>query len=58
MEHLKGALVDWKGLPGTNTVAYYENLQITSVKSFVGLALGCGKTGMYIIELCSSGQIS
>jgi hypothetical protein len=28
----------WKGLPGTNTLAYYENWQITAVKSFIGLA--------------------
>jgi hypothetical protein len=25
----------WKGLPRTNTLAYYENLQITPVKSFI-----------------------
>ncbi len=25
----------WKGLPGTNTLAYYENLYITAVKSFI-----------------------
>jgi hypothetical protein len=24
-----------KGLPGTNTLAYYENLQITAVKRFI-----------------------
>jgi hypothetical protein len=24
----------WKGLPGTNTLAYYENLLIMAVKSF------------------------
>ncbi len=29
-----------KGLPGTNTLAYFENPQITVVKSFVLLALG------------------
>jgi hypothetical protein len=28
----------WKGLNGTNTLAYYENLQITDVKSFITLA--------------------
>jgi hypothetical protein len=26
-----------KGLPGTNTIAYYKNPQITTVKSFIGL---------------------
>jgi hypothetical protein len=25
----------WKGLPGTNTLAYYENPQITAVKKFI-----------------------
>ncbi len=28
------ARVGWKGLPGTNTLAYNENPQITAVKSF------------------------
>jgi hypothetical protein len=27
-----------KGLPGTNTLAYYEHLSITDVKSFITLA--------------------
>jgi hypothetical protein len=30
----------WKFSPGTNTLAYYENLYITAVKSFIGLAPG------------------
>jgi hypothetical protein len=25
----------WKGLPGTNTLAYYGNLKITAAKSFI-----------------------
>ncbi len=25
----------WKGLPEINTLSYYENLQITAVKSFI-----------------------
>ncbi len=29
----------WKGLPGTDTLAYYENLLITAVKSFIVQAL-------------------
>ncbi len=29
----------WKGLPGSNTLAYYENPQITAVKSFIVQAL-------------------
>ncbi len=32
--------LDWKGLPGTNTLAYYENPYITTVKRFIGLAPG------------------
>ncbi len=30
----------WKGLPGTNTLAYYENSSITAVKGFITLAPG------------------
>ncbi len=49
MEHLKGALLKqtpilpinirlvWKGLPGTKTLAYYENLYITAVKGLITL---------------------
>jgi len=29
----------WKGLPGLNTLAYYENPYITTVKSLIGLPL-------------------
>jgi hypothetical protein len=28
----------WKGLSGTNALAYYENSKITTVKSFIRLA--------------------
>ncbi len=28
----------WKSLPGTNTLAYYKDSQITVVKSFITLA--------------------
>jgi hypothetical protein len=31
----------WKGLPWTNTLAYYENLLITTVKSFIVQAILC-----------------
>ncbi len=43
MKHLSGATLlalptnirlGWKGLPGTNTPAFYKNLQIMAVKSF------------------------
>jgi hypothetical protein len=32
--------VGWKGLKGTNTLAYYENSQITVVKYFMTFGLG------------------
>jgi hypothetical protein len=32
--------LDWKGLPGTNTLAYYKNSYITDKKSFITLASG------------------
>ncbi len=50
MEHLKGSSIGlapaltanirpgWKCLPGTNTLAYYEDLYLTAVKSFITLA--------------------
>jgi len=30
----------WKGLPGTNALAYYEKAQLMAVKSFITLATG------------------
>jgi len=30
----------WKSLPGANTLAYYKNLQVTAMKSFITLAPG------------------
>jgi hypothetical protein len=54
IEHLKGDLLiyspalsinirlGWKVLPVKNTLAYYEHLQITTVKSFI--ASGSGPT--------------
>jgi hypothetical protein len=56
VEHLKGASIGltlalptnnklgWKGLTGTNILAYYENLHITAVKSFIVQALEMLKT--------------
>jgi hypothetical protein len=47
VEHMKGAshwvgpaniILGWKGLPGTNTLAYYENPEFTVIKSFIGFA--------------------
>ncbi len=49
MEHVRGASLkqaqadnrlDWKGLPGTTTLAYSENLLITDAKSFIALGPG------------------
>ncbi len=37
---LKGASLGWKGWPGTNTLASYENLYISAVKSFTVQAPG------------------
>ncbi len=33
-------VLGWKGLPCTNTLAYYENPKITAVKSFIKFAQG------------------
>jgi hypothetical protein len=47
VEHLKGASLGlapalpanarrgWKGFPGTNTLAYYGYMQMSSIKSFI-----------------------
>jgi hypothetical protein len=46
MEHLKDASLfneirlGCKGMPGTNTLGYYEHLYIVNVKSLLTLALG------------------
>ncbi len=32
--------LDWKGLPGTNSLAFYKHSQITDVKSFITLGPG------------------
>jgi hypothetical protein len=49
VEYLKGApfrwttplfansILGWRGLPGTNTLAYYEDLKVMDVKSFMTL---------------------
>ncbi len=42
----------WKDLPGTNTLAYYENLKITAVKSLIVQALGlCLETRVLLRRL-------
>jgi hypothetical protein len=35
----------WKGLLGTNNLAYYEHSSITAVKSFIALAHGLNSYG-------------
>jgi hypothetical protein len=35
--------LSWKGLPGTKTIAYYENPLIKAVKSFLVQALPQGQ---------------
>ncbi len=34
--------LSWKGLPGTNALAYYEKVQLMAVKSFITLETVCG----------------
>ncbi len=41
--------LDWKGLPGTSTLAYREHSQIKVVKSFITLV-----PGVNVIKLFSS----
>jgi hypothetical protein len=40
LEHVPIIRLGWKGLSVTNTLAHYENSQITTIKSFVTLGLG------------------
>ncbi len=45
----------WKGLVGTNTLAYYENSKIMAVKGFIGLALALStniRLGWKILVKC------
>jgi hypothetical protein len=37
--YAKALLTNRRGLPGTNTLAYYENLQVKGVKSFITVDL-------------------
>ena len=38
--HSTNIRLGWKSLPGTNTLAYYENSLIADVKSFIRLGPG------------------
>jgi hypothetical protein len=76
VEHLKGASLGWapalpannrqgwKGLPGTNAVASYENTYTTAVKSFITLATWVVKLffrhnlPMYKLECLSLADLS
>jgi hypothetical protein len=46
----------WKNLPGTNALAYYQNSQITAVKSLITLSplVNVIKLGMAVIYDCLS----
>ncbi len=46
----------WKGLPGTYALAYYKNLYLTAVKSFIALAHGTNIINLfcpYITDFCN-----
>ncbi len=43
--------LDWEGLPGTNTLAYYKNSKITFVKSFLTLGQGVNVTKLFSSSL-------
>jgi hypothetical protein len=53
VDHLKGSLttirLGWKGLPGTNTLAYHKNSIILDVKSLITFG-----GGVNAIDLSSS----
>ncbi len=40
--------VGWKGLPGTNALAYYKKSLLTAIESFLTLAPGAGFTGGHV----------
>jgi len=45
----------WKGLPGTNALAYFEKSQLTAVQSFITLATGIL---MYMVKSLTKRHIS
>ncbi len=44
-------ILGWKGLPGTNTLAYYENSLITVIKSYILLGPGVNLTILFYFVL-------
>jgi hypothetical protein len=44
--------LSWKGLPGTNALAYYEHLQVTDVKRFI--IFGKGANVIKLFYGCNS----
>jgi hypothetical protein len=54
VEHLK-VYLGYRGLPRTNTLAYYENLQIMAVKSFIMQAPGCCHL-KFLTKACDGGE--
>jgi hypothetical protein len=63
VEHLKGFsirlalalhannIVGWKGLPGTNTLAYYELSQIRYVNGFITLGPGVNLIKLFTVVI-------
>ncbi len=43
--------LDWKRLPMTNTLDYYNHLQIMAVKSFITLALEPGLVTIIFVKI-------
>jgi hypothetical protein len=46
----------WKGFLGTNTLAYYENLQIMDKKCFITFAPGVNVTKTFLFVTNASGK--
>jgi len=42
--------LDWKDLPGTSALDYYENSKLTTVKSFITLATGTDESVIFVFE--------
>jgi len=42
----------WRGLPGTNALAYYEKAILTAVKTFYNIGPIPGKNRNILIKIC------
>jgi hypothetical protein len=63
MEHLAGVSLGkapallanvrlgWKGLPGTNIIAYYKHFKITDKKSFIAMGPGANVIKLFVRDL-------